>query len=68
MLLTLGDVDERIGSQELRRELDYLSDKSLVEIEDRDAQIWKCDLTADGVDVVEGAVKPPAGIARIDWD
>lgn len=55
----------RLSGDELRRELDYLEDKGLVKIADRERQSWICDLTAYGVDVVEGSKKLPAGIAKI---
>jgi hypothetical protein len=48
----------------MRRELSYLRDLGLVELEGEESDIWFAKLTAAGVDVVEYTVKSPAGIAR----
>jgi hypothetical protein len=50
----------------VRRELDYLRDLRLVEVEisDLDDGAWHGRLTADGVGVVEYNSSCPAGIAR----
>lgn len=57
-----------VSFDELRRELDYLEDKKLVRIVDRKARVWLADLTAYGVDVVEGSEPLPAGIAKIRFE
>ena len=49
---------------ELRRELDYLAGRSLVEVEDKKAPAWHARLTRNGVDVVEHTVEVEPGIAR----
>ena len=49
---------------ELRRELDYLFDRQLVEIKKEPSGRWHCDITRYGVDVREYAVDCAAGIAR----
>lgn len=52
---------------ELRRELDYLSDRELVNIVKQPSQSsaeWIAKLTRHGVDVAEYAVECEAGIAR----
>jgi hypothetical protein len=49
---------------EIRVYLDYLEQKGLARIEDRDADLWHAFITADGIDVIEGAIKTPPGIAK----
>ncbi|SRR5690625_232179 len=62
ILQTLGDVQEDAGPAELRRELDYLEDKAILRVRDRRAPVWMIELTAYGVDIVEGAVDLPPGL------
>jgi hypothetical protein len=49
---------------DVRRELTYLHDLTLIEILDQDTQLWAAKLTARGVDVVEYTIEAPPGIAR----
>jgi hypothetical protein len=49
---------------ELRRELDYLADRKLVEISGKDAPSWHAELNRYGVDVVEYTLPCEPGIAR----
>ena len=49
---------------ELRRELDYLADRKLVELHRLEGAPWTAELTRHGVDVVEYTVAVEAGIAR----
>lgn len=49
---------------ELRRELDYLLDRGLVELKRGEFMPWSADLTRAGVDVVEYTVDCDPGIAR----
>lgn len=49
---------------ELRKELDYLADRGLVELRKEPAGRWFGDLTRDGVDVAEYTVECDPGIAR----
>lgn len=65
ILRTLGDSYDDVGPNELRRELDYLEDKELVKITQRERTTWKAELTSSGVDVVEGARSTPAGISSL---
>ena len=51
-------------SLELRRELDYLFDRKLINIKKEPGGRWKCDLTRYGVDVREYTVDCDPGIAR----
>lgn len=48
----------------MRRELDYLRDRQLITLEERDGGIWFADLTRCGVDVVEYTVDCGPGIGR----
>ncbi|HEU0283262.1 MAG TPA: hypothetical protein VFQ99_05720 [Gallionella sp.] len=49
---------------EVRRELDYLADRSLVELRKEPAGRWFADLTRLGVDLAEYTVECDPGIAR----
>lgn len=49
---------------ELRRELDYLADRDLVELKKDPAGRWLADLTRFGTDVAEYTVDCDPGIAR----
>lgn len=49
---------------ELRRELDYLADRKMVELVKQPSGIWFADLTRLGVDLVEYTVECGPGIAR----
>jgi hypothetical protein len=60
----LADVRLAITLNALRRELSYLRDRGLLEIEGEDNETWYARLTASGVDVVEYTAPAPAGIAR----
>jgi hypothetical protein len=48
----------------VRRELTYLRDLGILELQGEDSDTWLVRLTARGVDVVEYNDKAPAGIAR----
>lgn len=47
-----------------RRELDYLADRKMVELEKKPSGDWFADLTRLGVDLVEYTVECGPGIAR----
>ncbi len=49
---------------ELRKELDYLEDRKLLEISNKSGAKWHAELTHYGVDIVEYAVEVLPGIAR----
>ena len=49
---------------ELRRELDYLADRKMVDLEKKPSGDWFADLTRLGVDLVEYTVECGPGIAR----
>lgn len=58
------DVQLPASPQQIRRELDYLRDKGLVELTTENRPDWQAALTGKGVDVVEYSVDSPAGITR----
>jgi hypothetical protein len=60
----LTDIKITLSLNQVRRELSYLHDLGLLELEGEDSDIWFARLTAHGVDVVEYTVKAPAGVAR----
>jgi hypothetical protein len=60
----LADIKLPFSLNAVRRELSYLADLELIELEGRDAGIWFARLTARGVDVVEYNQAAPAGVAR----
>lgn len=64
ILRALGDAKLPVTLQGLRREMDYLSDKGLIEIEGRETDAWSASLTGTGVDVVEYTIPSPPGISR----
>lgn len=49
---------------EVRRELDYLADRKLVDLNKTPAGAWFADLTRYGVDIAEYTIDCAAGIAR----
>ena len=49
---------------ELRRELDYLADRRLVELVKQPSGMWFADLNRLGVDIAEYTIECEAGIAR----
>ncbi|HHT7856361.1 MULTISPECIES: hypothetical protein [Pasteurellaceae] len=64
LLSTIQTVPIQLTMIELRRELDYLQDKGLVEIKGRDTARWHAKLTSAGVDIVEYTTPVGQGIAR----
>ncbi|XQE65790.1 hypothetical protein ACOAPY_14090 [Pseudomonas sp. P3C3] len=51
-------------AMELRREMDYLADRSLVTLNKQPMGVWVCGLTSLGVDIAEYTVECRPGIAR----
>ncbi len=49
---------------EIRRELDYLADRKLVEITKEPSGTWFADLTRYGVDIAEYTIDCAPGVAR----
>ncbi|MGO1000850.1 hypothetical protein [Lysobacter sp. CA196] len=58
------DMYSDTSQMEVRRELDYLEDRGLVEIERKPIGRWHAALTHQGVDCVEYASECGPGIAR----
>jgi len=63
VLQVLDDIRLTATPASLRRELDYLEARGLIEI-DRSKSTWLAELTHLGVDVVEYTVPVQPGIAR----
>lgn len=64
ILQVLQDAALPITPSALRRELDYLADRRLVELSGLGSPVWSADLTRYGVDVVEYTIDCLPGIAR----
>lgn len=64
VLSTIQGVYPDATGLELRRELDYLEDRKLVEVERSPSGAWRAELTRYGVDIVEYTVDCHPGIAR----
>ena len=63
-LTTLQAIPIQCTLIELRRELDYLEARGLVELHRMDIAPWSAEVTRAGVDVVEYTVPVNPGIAR----
>ena len=64
ILSTIQGVFPDATGLELRRELDYLHDRLVVEVRKDPSGIWSAELTALGVDIAEYTVDVHPGIAR----
>lgn len=64
LLAAINDVGFNFSPTELRRELDYLRDRGLIEIEREDGPEWIARILRTGVDVVEYTIPCEPGIAR----
>jgi hypothetical protein len=64
IIAAVGGEDMPVTIRELRRELDYLEDRKLIQITGRDTACWSAELTHHGVDVAEYTVECLPGIAR----
>lgn len=64
LLGVLNDAKFPVTLVALRRELDYLENRRLVEISGRNTALWSAELTHYGVDLVEYAIDCHPGIAR----
>lgn len=60
----LNDIKLPFSLTSVRRELDYLRNLGMIEIEGENSGTWYAKLTAHGVDVVEYTVAAPPGVAR----
>lgn len=64
VLATVQGMFQDATALEVRRELDYLADRSLVELRKEPSGRWFSDLTRTGVDLAEYTVECDPGIAR----
>ena len=64
ILQVLQDVSLQVTPHSLRRELDYLESRSLVELTGKSSPVWAAELTRLGVDLVEYTVPCEPGIGR----
>lgn len=64
VLVALNDAQVSLSASELRRELDYLRDRKLVELEGEGSPMWRATLTRYGIDIVEYTIECGPGIAR----
>lgn len=64
VLATIQGIYPDATTMEVRRELDYLADRSLVTLNKEPNGVWICGLTHYGVDIVEYTVDCRPGIAR----
>lgn len=60
----LADIKLLLSLNGVRRELAYLRDLGLLEIDNEEGETWFARLTANGVDVVEYNFPAPTGVAR----
>lgn len=71
ILLEIGrDLISDVTKVEVRKELEYLHDRKLVEVTDRDTPTWFAKINRYGVDFCEYAIDAEPGIARPHkyWD
>ena len=64
VLSTIQGIYADATQLELRRELDYLRDRSLVTLKKQPNGVWICGLTHYGVDIAEYTIDCNPGIAR----
>lgn len=60
----MADIYPGATTLEVRRELDYLAGRELVELNKTPSGAWYADLTRHGVDIAEYTIDCEAGIAR----
>lgn len=64
VLSTIQGIYSDATQHEVRRELDYLKDRSLVTLDKQPSGVWIAGLTHYGVDVAEYTIACNPGIAR----
>ena len=64
ILSTVQSIYPDATALELRREIDYLADRSLVDLRKEPSGRWFADLTRYGVDIAEYTIDCAPGIAR----
>lgn len=61
---TVQPVIPDVGTTEIRKALDYLADRGLIDFIDRAGPVWQARINHHGIDVVEYTVDCHPGIAR----
>ncbi len=64
ILSAIQSIPIECTARELRRELDYLADRKLVDLKRHEGAPWSAELTHHGVDFVEYTIDAHPGIAR----
>ncbi len=64
VLLALNDAELKLTAHELRRELDYLRERKLIDIYGEGTPVWAAELTRYGIDLIEYTIDCDPGIAR----
>ncbi|MGL4708406.1 MAG: hypothetical protein ACRCWH_09340 [Aeromonas veronii] len=64
VLSTIQGVIPDATAAELRREMDYLADRKMIDLDKQPHGVWVAGLTSLGVDIVEYTVDCRPGIAR----
>lgn len=65
LILTVLQSDRPdVSALDVRRELDYLEDRDLIQVSGKGTLMWRAEITRQGVDVVEYTVPCEPGIAR----
>ena len=64
LLSTIAGKDMPLTPMELRRELEYLEHRQLIQISEKCGPVWSAELNRYGIDVVEYTIDCDPGIAR----
>jgi hypothetical protein len=64
VLSAIQSIPIECTARELRREMDYLEDRKLLELKRLEGAPWTAELTRHGVDFVEYTIAAEPGIAR----
>lgn len=64
ILSAIQSIPVQCTARELRREMDYLADRKLLDLARLEGAPWTADLTRTGVDFVEYTIAVEPGIAR----
>ena len=64
LLTTVGGPDMPVTPMQLRRELEYLEHRKLIQLAGKCTSLWSAELNRYGVDVVEYTIDCDPGIAR----
>jgi hypothetical protein len=66
ILRIVRDLGDKLSIEAIREALDYLEGKDLLVVRRRAVE-WDARITDEGIDVVEGNMDCPAGVARPEW-